>query len=116
MTKKEQDYIFYKLGIKYYRNIHPGQFYKRNIDSTFETKKKDELLSVFQKIHLSFKLSEFYFKKIIDNYPQSPYFEDSKKKIKLLKILIKSYENINIEENKLINNKVFINEMGLSIL
>jgi len=113
---KEQDYIYYKSGIKYYRNIHPNQFYKRNQDTTFKTKTYKELVSVLNKIYLSFKLSEFYFNKIIEEYPQSPYFEDAKTKIKLLKKLYKSYDNIVLEENKIVNNEKFINEMGLKML
>ena len=110
---KNQDYVFYKLGIKYYRNIHQNQFYKRNLDTTFETKKYKELVSILNKIYLSFNLSEHYFKKVIDEYPQSPYFEDAKTKIQLLKKLYKSYENIVLEENKIINSEKFMSEMGL---
>ena len=113
---KNQDYAYYKSGIKYYRNIHPNQFYKRNPDTTFETKKYDELVLVLNKIYLSFNLSEYYFKKVIDEYSQSPYLEDAKEKIKLLKKLYKSYENVVLEESKIINNEKFINEMGLKIL
>jgi len=111
-----QDYTYYKQGIKYYRNIHPNKFYKRNSDATFETKTSDEINSTLKKIFLSFNLSEFYFSKILEEYPKSPYFEDAKAKIKLLKKLFKSYENIEIEENKIIDNEKFIQEMGLKIL
>ena len=113
---KEQDYVYYKLGIKYYRNIHPNQFYKRNLDTTLETKTYEELVTILNRIYLSFILSEYYFKKVIKEYTRSPYFEDAKIKIQLLKKLYKSYENMNIEENKLIDNGKFIKEMGLKIL
>jgi len=112
----EQDYIYYKLGVKYYKNIHPNYFYKRNPDSTFETKTYSELASILNKIYLSFNLSEYYFNKIIKYYSQSPYYNDSKEKVKLLKKLFKSYENIVLEEKKIINNEKFISEMGLKIL
>ena len=50
-------------------------------------------------------------------YPESEWTVDAKEKIKLLKKLYKSYENINIEENnKIIDNKKFVEEMGLEIL
>jgi len=113
---KEQDYVYYKLGIKYYKNIHPNQFYKRNPDTTFETKTYDELLKVLNKIYLSFKLSEYYFNKVINEFSKSLYAEDSKEKIKLLKKLYKSYENIVLEENKIVNHGKFIEEMGLKIM
>jgi len=115
-TNSPPDYLYYKSGIKYYKNIHPNKFYKRNTDSTFETKTYKELISVLNRIYLSFNISEYYFNKIINEYPQSSYFEDSKAKIKLLKKLYKSYENIVLEENKIINNEKYINEMGLKIL
>ena len=110
------DYTYYKLGIKYYRNIHPNQFYRRNQDSTLETKTNGELVQILNKIYLSFNLSEYYFNKVIKEYSQSPYYLDSKEKIKLLKKLYKSYENITIEENMIINNEKYIKEMGLKIL
>jgi len=113
----EQDYFYYKLGIKYYKNIHPGKFYKRNTDSTYETKTYNELISVLNKIYLSFNLSEYFFNKITGEYPNSSYYEDSKAKIILLKKLYKSYENINIENNtQIIDNNKFIREMDLKIL
>jgi len=113
---KEQDYVYYKCGIKYYKNIHPNYFYKRNPDTTFKTKTYNELLSVLNKIYLSFKLSDYYFNKVINEYPKSIYLEDSKEKIKLLKKLYKSYENIVLEENKIVNNEIFMKEMGLKIM
>jgi len=112
----EQDYFYYKTGIKYYRNIHPGKFLKRNTDSTYQTKSYKEQVSILNKIYLSFNLSEYYFNKIIEEYPQSAYFEDSRLKIKLLKKLYKSYENMILEENKIINSDKFINEIGLKII
>ena len=112
----EQDYAFYKMGIKYYKNIHPNKFYKRNGDSTLVTKKYDEMVSVLNKIYLSFNLAEYYFKIITEKYPLSAYFEDSKAKIELLKKLYKSYENMVLEENKIIHNEAFMNEMNLNML
>jgi len=114
--EKEQDYAFYKLGVKYYRNIHPNKFYKRNSDTTFVTKKYDEMVRVLNKIYLSFNLAEYYFKIVTEKYPDSAYFEDSKAKIGLLKKLYKSYENMVLEENKIIHNETFMNEMELKML
>jgi len=113
---KEQDYIYYKIGIKCYKNIHPNYFYKRNPDTTFETKPYDELVSILNKIYLSFNLSEYHFNIVINQYPQSPYLKDAKEKIKLLKKLYKSYENMILEGNKIIDNMKYVNEMGLKIM
>jgi hypothetical protein len=113
---KEQDYIYYKLGVKYYKNIHPNQFYKRNLDRTYETKTYNELVSALHNIFLSFNLSEYYFRKVIEEYPRSRWFEDATDKIKLLKKLYKSYENIILEENKTTNYEQYIHEMGLRMV
>jgi len=113
---KDQDYVYYKLGIKYYKNIHPNYFYKRNPDSTQEIKTYDELFTVLNRIFISFKISEYYFKKITEEFPKSPYMQDSLEKIKLLKKLYKSYENFVLEENVIVNSKKFMNEMGLKLM
>ncbi|MCL2764734.1 MAG: hypothetical protein FWD40_05580 [Treponema sp.] len=113
---KEKDYEYYKTGVKYYKNIHPNHFYKRNQDTTFETKPYEELVSILNNIYLSFNLSEHYFNLVINEYPQSPYTEDAKEKIKLLQKLHKSYENITLEENKIINSTDFMKEMELKMM
>ena len=115
-VNKEPDYQYYKLCIKYYKNIHPNKFYKRHEDSTMETRPYKELISALNKIYLSFNLAEYYFSKIINEYSKSPYYEDSKEKIKLLKKLYVSYKNIVLEENKTINNEIFMKEMGLKMM
>jgi hypothetical protein len=115
--KNTQSYKYYKLGIKFYKNIHPNKFYKRNVDGTFEPKKYGEQLKLLNKIFISFNTAEYYFTKVITEYPESEWTDDAKEKIKLLKKLYKSYENINIEENnKIIDNNKFVKEMGLKIL
>ncbi|MCL2276653.1 MAG: hypothetical protein FWC21_02020 [Treponema sp.] len=114
--REEPDYFYYKLGVKYYKNIHPNKFYKRNEDLTFETRPYNEFVSILNKIYLSFNLSEYYFRKIINEYKNSVYYEDSMEKIKLLKRLYTSYKNIILEENKVINNDIFMKEMGLKML
>ncbi|MCL2244640.1 MAG: hypothetical protein FWC03_09280 [Treponema sp.] len=113
---KEPDYVYYKLGIEYYKNIHPNKFYKRHENSILETRPYKELISVLNKIYLSFNLAEYYFNKIVNEYSKSSYYEDSKEKIKLLKRLYESYKNIILEENKVINNEIFMKEMGLKML
>ena len=114
--KAETDYMYYKTGVKYYNNIHPDKLYKRNTDSTYQTKTYNECIAALKKILLSFNISEYFFYKIINEYPQSPYYDDSLKKIKLLKKLRKSYDNSFYEENKIIDSNKYISEMGLKIL
>jgi len=113
---KKQDYMYYKLGIKYYQNIHPDKFYKKSYNKNYETKTYDDQVSAINNIFLSFNLSEYYFRKVIEGYPQSPWSKDASDKIKLLKKLQKSYENIVIEENKITNYEQFVSEMGLKVI
>jgi hypothetical protein len=68
---ENQGYIYYKLGIKYYKNIHPNKFYNRNEDGTFEPKTYNEQLKILNGIFISFNAAEYYFKKVITEYPKS---------------------------------------------
>ena len=118
MEKDEyKGYEYYKLGIKYYKNIHPNKFYKRNVDGTYEAKTYGEQLKLLNKIFISFTIAEYYFTKVIMEYPESEWTDDAKEKIKLMKKLYKSYENISIEKNnKIIDNNKFVKEMGLKMM
>jgi hypothetical protein len=110
---ENQDYLYYKLGIKYYKNIHPNFIYKRKTDNSFTLKPYNELMTALNKIVLSIYLSEHYFTKVILEYPNSIWRNDAIAKIKLLLKLTKSYENINPNEKKVIDSTNFINEMGI---
>ena len=110
-------YEYYKLGIKFYKNIHPNRFYKRNVDGTYEPKTYKEQLKLLNKIFISFNAAEYYFTRVIMEYPESEWADDAKEKIKLLKRLYKSYENISLEEkNIIIDCNKFVREMGLKIM
>ena len=112
-----QSYVYYKLGIKYYKNIHPNQFYKRNSDKTFVPKTYEEQIKILNEIYISFNSAEYYFTKVIMEYPKSEWVNDSKEKINLLKKLYKSYENMDVEKyNQIIDSNKFVNEMGLNIM
>jgi hypothetical protein len=109
-----QDYAYYRLGIKYYKNIHPDQFLKRNPDKTYETKSYAQQLSALNKIFTAFTLSEYFFNKVITDFPNSPWTDDAQAKIGLLKKLYKSYENMEIQEGAhTINTGEFVHTMGL---
>jgi hypothetical protein len=118
LTKIEnQSYAYYKSGIKYYKNIHPDQFYKRNEDKTYVPKTYEEQLKILNKIFISFNAAEYYFNKVIMDYQKSEWVNDSKEKIKLLKKLFKSYENIKVDENnQIIDSNKFVMEMSLKIM
>jgi hypothetical protein len=113
---ENQDYLYYKLGIKYFKNIHPNFIYKRKPDNTFTLKPYDELMPVLNNIILSIYLSENYFTKVILEYPNSIWRNDAIAKVKLLLKLTKSYENINPNEQKVIDSTGFINQMGLKLI
>jgi hypothetical protein len=110
---ENQDYLYYKLGIKYYKNIHPNFIYKRKTDNTFTLKPYNELMPALNNIILSIYLSENYFTKVILEYPNSIWRNDAIAKIKLLLKLTKSYENINPSEKKVIDSADFIKTMGI---
>jgi hypothetical protein len=110
---KEHDYYIYKLGIKYYKKIHPDIFYKYHSNETYETKTYKEIVSVLNDIFISFNLAEYYFNLIISDYPKSSWHDDAIEKIKLLKTLKERYKNINFEENKVTNYTQYVVEMGL---
>jgi len=110
---ENQDYLYYKLGIKYFKNIHPNFIYKRKPDNTFTLKPYDELMPALNNIILSIYLSENYFTKVILEYPNSIWRNDAIAKVKLLLKLTKSYENINPNEQKIIDSTNFINQMGI---
>jgi hypothetical protein len=113
----DQSYVYYRLGIKYYQNIHPNQFYKTNADKTFAPKTYEEQLKILNEIYASFISAEYYFTKVILEYPKSEWANDAKDKIKLLKRLYKSYENTDIERyNQIMDGNKYLNEMGLSVL
>jgi hypothetical protein len=110
---ENQDYLYYKLGIKYYKNIHPNFIYKRKADNTYTLKPYNELLAALNNIILSIYLSENYFTKVILEYPDSIWRNDAIAKVKLLLKLTKSYENINPNEKKVIESANFIKQMGI---
>ena len=80
-NKNTQSYEYYKLGIKFYKNIHPNQFYKRNVDGTFESKTYEEQLKLLNKIFISFNTAEYYFTKVIMEYQESEWTDDAKRKL-----------------------------------
>jgi outer membrane protein assembly factor BamD (BamD/ComL family) len=113
----KQDYAYYRLGIKYYKNIHPDRFFKRNPDKTYETKSYTEQLKALNNILTAFTLSEYFFSKVTADFPHSPWADDAQVKIGLLKKLYKSYANLDIQEGtQIINTGEFVNAMGLKPL
>jgi len=121
-NEKPQDannraYEFYKLGILHYKNIHHDKFYNKSKNKTNTPKTFEEQFTILNKIFFSFNIAEYYFDKVISDYPNSEWTSDSKVKIKYLKKLYKSYENMDIENNnQIIDNNKFVYEMGLNIL
>ena len=110
-------YELYKLGISYYKNIHHDKFYNKSKNKTNTPKTFEEQFTILNKIFFSFNIAEYYFDKVISDYPNSEWTSDSKEKIIYLKKLYKSYENMDIENNnQIIDNNKFVYEMGLNIL
>lgn len=112
---ENQDYLYYKQGIKYYKNIHPNFIYKLNSKTEFVLKPYDELMSALNNIIMSIYLAEHYFTKVILEYPDSIWRNDSIAKVKLLLKLTKSYENIDPREQKVVDSTGFVKEFGLKV-
>jgi hypothetical protein len=113
-TTPTQDYAYYHLGIKYYKTIHTDQFFKRNPDKTYETKSYTDQVKALNNILLAFTLSQYFFNKVITGFPNSPWKDDARAKIILLKKLYKIYEGMKIQaDTQIISTAEFVNIMGL---
>lgn len=100
VSESDQAYAYYKQGIKFYKNIHPGQFYmKKNSAVSYEHIHYEEQLKVLEKIFISFRVANYFFRKVAGDYPDSAWAEDAKNKIQLLQKLWKSYESRTAEKN-----------------
>ena len=114
---KDQGYECYKSGIKHYKNIHPDRFFRRKSDSTYESISYEEQLKTLNRIYISFNSAEYYFTRVIEEFPNSPWANDAREKITLLGKLHRSYTAINTETHtRIIDNGKFVKEMGLRIL
>ena len=89
---KDQSYAYYRQGIRFYQNIHPGQFYRRLTRTKFAPIGYRQQLEILEKIFVSFTTARYFFRYVNDNYPDSPWRGDSEAKIALLDKLWKSYE------------------------
>lgn len=98
-----QDYALYKVGIKYYKKIHPSYFYKTggvsSLFSGFEKHCYEKQLELFREMLDCFYMSELYFKRLIENYPTSIWKEDAIEKIEYLSKLKARYYKMEFDND-----------------
>lgn len=118
VPETDQAYAFYRQGIKYYRTIHPDQFYEKKSAAAYEPVGYEEQLKALEKIFISFNGANYFFRKVVDEYPQSSWAADAGDKINLLKKLWKSYESRTAEADPRSISPAqldaFMNDAGLS--
>jgi curved DNA-binding protein CbpA len=105
LVLKNQDYLYYRLGIEYYRKFHPSTWSKyfilvSRIDpAKHEYSKK---IKAIEEIFINLNLALFCFRKVASEFPGSQWAYDSGEKITFLKKMMKTYEAIwkNVEESE----------------
>ena len=114
---ENQDYEYYRQGIKYYRKIHPDQFLKRKEDNTYVPGTYNQQMEKLNEIFISFNSALYFFGMVLSDYPGSPWADDAKDKLVLLNKLQKIYSSMNIENhNQIIDSNKFVEEMGFKII
>jgi len=110
----DQAYAYYRLGIRYYKRIHPDKFFRKKDNGTYISKPYREQVEALNEIHAHFACAAYCFGKIAKDYAESEWAADARAKLALLKKLAKSYENIDACRTiKIIKTGKFAEEMGL---
>jgi hypothetical protein len=84
------DAYFHLIGYKYYLKINQKyqKYFNNNmLEKHFKNIKYEILIKYLKKIYLLFNVSEHYYNKIINEYPESSYLEEAKDNIVILKKL-----------------------------
>ena len=111
------DYSYYKSGIEYYKKVHSDNFYRKQSKTGYKKKTYQEQVDILNNIYISFSAAEYYFNKLISEYPDSPWVFDAKEKVVLLEKLYKKYIVFSIdEEEKFSDYTQFMNKNGISLL
>jgi hypothetical protein len=91
---KDQSYAWYRQGIQYWRRIHPGRFYKKvfvkHSKSRFPehmTISSREEAEVIKDIFFSFKRARYFFTRVLEDYADSPWVFDAKRKLRFMEKL-----------------------------
>jgi hypothetical protein len=95
-------YEYYKLGMEYYNNVLPDNIYELNISRKYEYKTFEKEFEELNVRFISLNIAEYYFNKVINDYPNTEWTWAAKEKLKCFN---KEYENM---EN--INNKEYVYE------
>jgi hypothetical protein len=91
---KDQSYAWYRQGIRYWRRIHPGRFYKKAYISNSSGYFPDhidvgagEKAEVIRDIFYSFRQAKYFFTRVLEDYADSPWVFDAKRKLRIMEKL-----------------------------
>lgn len=98
-TVNDQAYAYYRQGIEIYRRIYPTHLAKVTVadklfSRAYNNLTAEEILPVVESVLRQFPLAVWCFRRVLTEYPQSPWAADSRDKIGFLKRLHRRYEVI----------------------
>jgi hypothetical protein len=94
-TIRDQSYAYYRQGIRYYQRIHPRRFYTISegpATRTFKPIRFREQLATLRDIFSCFSRAEYNFNRVVEEYPDSIWYFDSARKLKILSKLKRIYQ------------------------
>jgi hypothetical protein len=109
-TLKDQSYAWYRQGIQYWRRIHPGRFYKKVFVKHSKSRFPEHMnissreeAEVIKDIFFSFKRARYFFTRVLEDYADSPWVFDAKRKLRFmekLELIYKQWIQKDLEEQK----------------
>jgi hypothetical protein len=109
-TLKDQSYAWYRQGIQYWRHIHPGRFYKKVFIKHSKSRFPEHMnissreeAEVIKDIFFSFKRARYFFTRVLEDYADSPWVFDARRKLRFmekLELIYKQWIQKDLEEQK----------------
>ena len=114
---RKNDYAFYRLGLQFYRQIHPQRLFRRLADGRLKPRTYEEQAGILNQIYISFRISEYWFRRLVGEYPDSEWAADGRDKILFLNKMKERYRRFslfNSEEVK--SHREFMEAHGLRMI
>ena len=105
---KDPAYVFYKTAMNYFMKIHPSQWSKIAEKNAFGLETEEDIQKLTEKVSTlsgMFPKAYYYFSMVVNEYPNSSWYNDSKEKMKLIEERTIMYKKI-IESFREFNKKV----------
>ncbi len=95
-TVAEQDYVYYKMGVKHFMDIHPSTWNPSwsMLSHVTSERELDKLLESIEYVHKCFYVAEHCFKTILEQFPASKWISDARDKYEELLKKKKRWERI----------------------